>query len=750
MVIAKWHSAHCLIMAAVVSVPLVFLPTDTVRGQDRRNTPANTGNSGLSAEFPSFDELMLETSRPAAPPSSERITPPPTQPVEQPQPERRFFEFGTERTTVPARPISQERNSGAGSSFPSFGRPSPGVSETGRDDRTGRGTATGSAGSNRNATLPSNESTLRFRDETGIASEKFHWQDHTTSDADLKFPTSVVFKHGDPFLTADEEIGYLDLINAVGERRRSLVQRTVEESAGHRVSIWEQAFYQYAVARHKAWDNGKLRAEKPQVVSGSGLPDPFRAPGNTAPLADPLNAGAPGTPFSLLDDIADFPDDYLGRPILLYGRFSAKSVVRITRPNQTAALFDGGPQDLSIVSEAKMLRGSLMALDSSRLIAEVDTQGLLTPQRGLLGPTEWPATDTPVAVLVKGWVVKKWDSRPLIYCEALRQISPIPHYELIRNNTHDKRSLQDDETWLYYETLRQLELTSPVLQEQVAEGVLQQRIDSLMTEVRAETDRRIGGLQSRLRSGALTEDAYRRQRQTLNRQLAQRVARYRTYRENPEDFQTFVDLFQNPEVWHGHLVTFHGHVRHVVNYPGDDVLLNGRTLHELWLFTDDSQHNPVVVVTPNLPADFPVRADVIDHVKVTGCFFKRYVYGSQDTDRIAPLVLAGNLTWEPTADQVQTLVDAGHLSAGAPRAVRARALNEHRLSNTAMVLVTFCAVLAIMVLWGRTLREERDRVRLRKRIEELPEFESRLAGGYTLPEPGSPMEEHRFFTDSYI
>ena len=192
-------------------------------------------------------------------------------------------------------------------------------------------------------------------------------------------------------------------------------------------------------------------------------------------------------------------------------------------------------------------------------------------------------------------------------------------------------------------------------------------------------------------------------------------------------------MFQHPEFWHGHLVTLQGHVRHVVSYPGDETLFGGRTLHELWLFTDDSQHNPAVIITPELPADFPVNAEIIDRVSVTGCFFKRYIYGSQDATRIAPLLLAGRIHWQPTVDQVQALVADGHLNAKSSRAVKAASMSTG-IGDSAMILVCFFIILTFMILWGRAQREERDRVRLRKRVNDVPEFDNPLIDDYSLPD----------------
>jgi len=563
----------------------------------------------------------------------------------------------------------------------------------------------------------------------------FDWTQHTASIADLHFASASQFQHGVEYLSRKEESAYLDLIDAIADQRHLLLQQTSETSAeaGLRVSrrgvaAWERAFYEYPDARRLAWENGHLRDRQLPSQMPGGLPDPFRSRDTDA--AD-LTSGSHAR-FQLLDDIARFPEDYVGRPIVLYGRFKPESIVRIAPGKDLNVVVEKSFPSPTARSEVRLLRGSLTSFDGLQPKALVDTGGLLTPSERL-AYDDWPSIDTAVPVMVKGWVVKKMDGRPLVYCETMRQLSPIPHFDLVRQNSVDKQRLRDEETWLYYETLRQLELTSPALQREIADGVRGQRIGDLMQAVSNKAGQDARDLGERLQSGSIDDATYRRQKVALRRQLNYRITRYRQYRDDPEAFQTYVDMFQFPDVWHGHLVTLEGHVRHIVSYPGDEKLFNGRPLHELWLFTDDSQHNPAVIVTPNLPDGFPLEAEVLDRVKVTGCFFKRYVYGSQDSARIAPLILAGTVSWEPTVDQVQALVAAGHLSEGSPQALRAAAYAGTGIGDTAMIFVCFLVVLTLMVLWGRNQREERDRIRLRKRVSAAPEFENPSVAGYALP-----------------
>lgn len=673
-----------------------------------------------SSDFPDFNDLMKNAGQ--SRPSEQRNSLPASD--------------GTRGNELPSgfqprdntRPLIEGSRDRAPDDRPAFGPISfPKTLDESTESDTFRETETGSPAEKQNSAGRSMPAAL-------IDPNKgFDWHRQRVSVADLRFPTvsgtgsdtSVAFEHGEPFLTEAEESAYLDLVDAIAAQRRALLQQAARElsnSARNR-SDWERAFYQYENARRLAWDNGHLQAFAREELIG-GLPNPF---------TDPVEQVADDE-YSLLRDVNRFPEDFVGKPIVLYGVFKASERLQIGQELPRAMVAEEGSGMSADRPPLTVLRGSLLTLAGDMQVATVDTRGLLTPQKGLLSiQNSPPSRDEAYPVLVKGWVVKKWNTGPLVYCESLRQISPIPHFELIRQTTVDQHRLKQEETWLYYETLRQMELTSPKLQRETAASVLQQRIANLMRELENETSRDLLASQEKQKAGKISESEFRQHKNALTRRLNHRMARYRRFQQSPELFQTYVDMFQYPDIYHGHLVTLRGHVRHVVSYPADDAMFRGnRMLHELWLFTDDSQHNPAVIITPTLPADFPREAEVIDRVSVTGCFFKRYVYGSQDTTRVAPLVLAGSVNWTPTVDQVASLVKDGHLAADSARAAKAAAMNEG-LSRTAVTTIGFFVVFVIMVLWGRAQREERDRVRLRKRVNELPEFENPPLPGYSLP-----------------
>lgn len=685
------------------------------------------------SEFESFDELM-NRERPV------RRSP---EPATGTNPSGSSDDRWLPPTMGPFRPLRPNESSDesgrqdSGSEFPV-----PFDSETPDDRDDGRGVPFRPVDLRDDDTVapPAEGGTERLSD---AERDGFRWEDHRTSVADLLLPVSertgiaraAVFDHGTPVLTFAEEQVYLQLLERIDRQRQALVRQMTERlaNAGEQAGVWEKAFYQFKQVRQLAWDNGHLRADSGADRIG-GLPDPFRQSEEKRQTVD--------RDYDLLTDIRNFPHHFVGRPIVLEGIFQFEADVRLgaTPPDPNEVSAEAGPAEERLT--IPLARGTLTSLNGRQRIAMVDTRGLLTADGSRVEVSDRPGLD-PVPVLVKGWVVKRWDDVPLVYCETLRQISPRPHRALIQQYTVDRRAMREQERWLYFETLRQMQLTKQAPKQQLARSFLKARITDLMKAIDRQTRLDLQRTDELLQAEKISEREHRQRKAAYQRRLTTRVRRYRDLLEQPEQFSTFVDLFQNPEVYHGRLVTLSGHVRHVVSYPGDEMMFqDGRMLHEIWLFTDDSQHNPTVVITPELPDSFPTSAEVIDRVTVTGCFFKRYVYGSQDADRIAPLILAGKISWDPTVDQVNELVADGHVPASSPLARKA-SLIDRDMGRTGGMIIAFCIVVGLMVLFGRAQREERDRVRLRKRINELPEFENLSTPGYALPRSDLGSESSR-------
>ena len=116
-----------------------------------------------------------------------------------------------------------------------------------------------------------------------------------------------------------------------------------------------------------------------------------------------------------------------------------------------------------------------------------------------------------------------------------------------------------------------------------------------------------------------------------------------------ESFPVYYDLFQNEEVYHGQPVTLTGHVRRLISYRAGENPYGIETLYEAWLYTDDSQHHPAIIVATSVPDGVSMGSEdfLLDNVSVTGYFFKMYGYEAKDTNRFAPLILAQRIIWSP-------------------------------------------------------------------------------------------------------
>ncbi len=152
----------------------------------------------------------------------------------------------------------------------------------------------------------------------------------------------------------------------------------------------------------------------------------------------------------------------------------------------------------------------------------------------------------------------------------------------------------------------------------------------------------------------LQDTSLKDQKQAAEFNLQQRRSELKTFKEHPQlKLPLFPDIFKNSSRYKGRLVTLTGRVRKLIHYPAEENDYGIKTLYEAWLFTDDSQQNPTVVVCtgvpPALKEGLPKGTDIIDHVTVTGYLFKMYAYNAQDDTRVAPLILAKQLLWSPQA-----------------------------------------------------------------------------------------------------
>lgn len=541
------------------------------------------------------------------------------------------------------------------------------------------------------------------------------WQVQRISAADIGTVQAWDFAHGQPSMSAAELGSYGEFIRAA-VNRRNLIPASLPEGINP-TTAWETAFYRFEGVRRQAFGAGVLRLD----LGGPGTPDPISAGGVFEGPGPPGGTPAAAAPivYSLQQDMRVHPADFVGRPVVLYGIFSPSGPVNVTAV--------GGLEDED--SQFRLQRGTLKTLTGREPLAIVDALQFLEPGGQSKPSAAWPVEPgVQMPVMIKGWFVKLWGRQPLVFTETMRVLSPQPWTGWIREHVANRRRVAADESWLYYETLRQLQLTSGALQQQIATSVQQRRVEQLLADVRLKTVSERARLDAELKQGTLQRSdtkagpGYDSQLRRLNRQLALREARYTATRRDPDAFPLFVDLFQNPDVWQGELVTLKGYVRRVLTHPADPTLFNGQPLHELWLYTRDSQHIPTVVVTPTLPRDFPAGADLIDSITVTGCFYRMYVYRGQSETRQAPLVLAGRIQWQPTPQHVLNLVREGKIPSDAPIVAMARANDPRRFSDTVVLAFCVLAVVIAMAVFGRVQRDRRRRERLRKLVEQPPDF----------------------------
>lgn len=134
--------------------------------------------------------------------------------------------------------------------------------------------------------------------------------------------------------------------------------------------------------------------------------------------------------------------------------------------------------------------------------------------------------------------------------------------------------------------------------------------------------------------------------------------------------KTFVQLFQQSDVYRGEIVTVGGVVERVI--PQTKPLANKQGIekyYEVWLRPDGGRL-PIVAEVLDLPQDYP--AGTRPAVDVTGFFYKRLGYASQEAAsagaaengmqtvfRSSPLVLAKTLKLRPVAATAVVVDDDG-------------------------------------------------------------------------------------------
>ena len=119
---------------------------------------------------------------------------------------------------------------------------------------------------------------------------------------------------------------------------------------------------------------------------------------------------------------------------------------------------------------------------------------------------------------------------------------------------------------------------------------------------------------------------------------------------------SYVQLFEQPDFYRGKVVTVFGEVRGAYWVPAPQNALGIERYYVFWIRPQDGSNNPIAVYALDKPAGFPeIHQQNEDSdkeiwkepVEVNAYFLKKWVYLSQDSGRLTPLLLAKSLDWKP-------------------------------------------------------------------------------------------------------
>ncbi len=109
---------------------------------------------------------------------------------------------------------------------------------------------------------------------------------------------------------------------------------------------------------------------------------------------------------------------------------------------------------------------------------------------------------------------------------------------------------------------------------------------------------------------------------------------------------TFGQLFEQPEVFRGHLVTLRGRAHRsewVAAAKNNSAGVTG--YYRLILKLHNGPNRPVFLYVLSLPKSFPIGDSIDAEIKTTGFFYKNWLYEASGVSWIAPVVLARDLRW---------------------------------------------------------------------------------------------------------
>ena len=128
----------------------------------------------------------------------------------------------------------------------------------------------------------------------------------------------------------------------------------------------------------------------------------------------------------------------------------------------------------------------------------------------------------------------------------------------------------------------------------------------------------------------------------------------------PEEFRKksiglvgFLQLFEQPKLYRGKVVTVRGTVRRVSYELARKNHCGIKGYYVFWVMPAGGPDSPLVVYSLEIPPGFPkidTKSEeptaVHEDVEFSGFFFKRWVYSSKSGIRLAPLLVAGAPRWQ--------------------------------------------------------------------------------------------------------
>ena len=110
---------------------------------------------------------------------------------------------------------------------------------------------------------------------------------------------------------------------------------------------------------------------------------------------------------------------------------------------------------------------------------------------------------------------------------------------------------------------------------------------------------------------------------------------------------TFGQLFEQPEIFRGELVSLRGVAHRAEWVPAAKNNSAGvEGYYRLVLKLHNGPNRPLFLYILYLPKDFPEGDQIDAEIKTTGFFYKNWLYEANDLSWLAPVVLARDLSWQ--------------------------------------------------------------------------------------------------------